>query len=268
MLERGHGSWHYRCYVPDLSGRAVQVRRGGFTSQTAALAARKQALAESREQYAGRTWTVARWLRYWLTTRAAIRPTTLRAYTQHVETHLIPTIGGLRLAEVTSRHLTAMFAELAATPTPTGQPRSAATLQRIRATLRAAYNAAIRDGMVTDNPARRVEIPPTRRPHAVVWNPARVEQWRTAGTRPAVAVWTTAQLTEFLDAVADDPLYPLWWLIVLRGLRRGEAAGLRWQDVDLDRRQLSITTQRTTIGYQVIEGPPPAAARSPWTGAP
>jgi integrase len=26
----------------------------------------------------------------------------------------------------------------------------------------------------------------------------------------------------------------MWWLIALRGLRRGEAAGLRWADVDLD----------------------------------
>ncbi|MEU7906287.1 hypothetical protein [Actinoplanes sp. NPDC049118] len=53
---------------------------------------------------------------------------------------------------------------------------------------------------------------------------------------------------------------PLWWLIALRGLRRGEAAGLRWHDVDLDARQLTITNQRTTVGYQVIEGPPKSAA--------
>ena len=42
-------------------------------------------------------------------------------------------------------------------------------------------------------------------------------------------------LAAFLDHVADDPLYALWWLIALRGLRRGEAAGLRWHDIDLDR---------------------------------
>ena len=48
------------------------------------------------------------------------------------------------------------------------RPRTAVTLKRIRATLRAAYNAAIRDGMVADNPARRVEMPLARRPHAVV----------------------------------------------------------------------------------------------------
>jgi integrase len=258
--ERGHGTWHYRCYVRDLFGKPVQTSRGGFATSTAARQARVAVLAESQEQYAGRTWTVAQWLAYWLSTRTSIRPSTLSVYTLHVHRYLIPAVGHLRLAEVTSRHLTAMFAELATGVTVTGQPRTAATLQRIRATLRAAYNAAIRDGMITDNPARRVEIPAGRRPHAVVWTDGRTDEWRLDGARPAVAVWTPRQLTEFLDSVEDDPLYPLWWLIALRGLRRGEAAGLRWHDVDLDRRQLTITSQRTTVGYRVVEGPPKSEA--------
>jgi Phage integrase, N-terminal SAM-like domain len=142
LAQRGHGTWYFRCYVRALWGKPVQIRRGGYSSLALARAARVEALAQSREQFTGRAWTVARWLRYWLSTRHSIRPTTLRVYTHHVEAYLIPTIGNLRLAEVTSRHLTAMFAELAAGNTPAGRPRSAATLQRIRATLRAAYNAA------------------------------------------------------------------------------------------------------------------------------
>ncbi|AEV81238.1 Integrase [Actinoplanes sp. SE50] len=258
--ERGHGTWYYRCYIRDMLGESVQISHGGYRTLTEARQARTAVQAESREQYAGRTWTIARWLTYWLTTRTAIRPTTHAIYTRHVHQFLIPAIGYLRLTELTSRHLTAMFAELAAGTTTTGLPRSPATLQRIRATLRAAYNAAIREGMITDNPARRVEIPAGRRPQAVVWTEGRVEDWRTDGARPSVAVWTPAQLTEFLEFVADDPLYPLWWLIALRGLRRGEAAGLRWEDLDLNNRQLTTTNQRTTAGYQIIEGPPKSAA--------
>jgi Phage integrase family len=49
-----------------------------------------------------------------------------------------------------------------------------------------------------------------------------------------VAVWTTAKVAQFLQHVATDELFALWWLVALRGLRRGEAAGLRWCDVDLD----------------------------------
>jgi integrase-like protein len=75
-----------------------------------------------------------------------------------------------------------------------------------------------------------------------------------------VAVWTTAELNEFLQFVADDPLYPLWWLVALRGLRRREVAGLRWQDLGLDEGELMIVSQRTTIGYDVIECLPKSSA--------
>jgi integrase len=49
-----------------------------------------------------------------------------------------------------------------------------------------------------------------------------------------VAVWTAAQTAEFLQSIEDHRLYAAYHLIALRGLRRGEAAGLRWCDIDLD----------------------------------
>jgi integrase len=50
------------------------------------------------------------------------------------------------------------------------------------------------------------------------------------------------------------------WLIGLRGLRRGEACGLRWSEFDLDRSALFVVRNRTTAGYRVVEGPPKTAA--------
>ena len=67
------------------------------------------------------------------------------------------------------------------------------------------------------------------------------------------------KLAEFLHSVRHDGLHALWWLLAARGLRRGEAAGLRWTDVDLDHAQLAVTRQRTTTGYTVHEGPPKSA---------
>jgi integrase len=67
-------------------------------------------------------------------------------------------------------------------------------------------------------------------------------------------------LAAFLDSVRPDRLYALWWLAALRGLRRGELAGLRWADLDLHHRQLVILRARTTAGHQVFEGPPKSAA--------
>jgi integrase len=73
-------------------------------------------------------------------------------------------------------------------------------------------------------------------------------------------VWTTKQLAAFLDFVTDDRLLAMWWLIALRGLRRGEAAGLRWIDVDLDQKIIMIDEQRLAYGHTVAIGPPKTAA--------
>jgi hypothetical protein len=43
--------------------------------------------------------------------------------------------------------------------------------------------------------------------------------WRTTGERPAVAVWT-AQTAQFLDNSREHPLYPLFHLVTLLGLRQ------------------------------------------------
>ncbi|MDM4783278.1 MULTISPECIES: tyrosine-type recombinase/integrase [unclassified Micromonospora] len=181
-------------------------------------------------------------------------------YTRDVETFLIPHLGQLILGDLTGRQLNAAFAQIAVTHNRAGQLQTACTLHHVHTTLRAALNAAVREGLISDNPARRVELPARDRPQTLVWTEARVAEWKATGTRPTVAVWTAAQLAAFLDYVRDDTLYPLWWLIALRGLRRGEAAGLRWADVDLHEGHLAVVRQRTTAGYDVIEGPPKSTA--------
>src|SRR6266511_3956973 len=69
-----------------------------------------------------------------------------------------------------------------------------------------------------------------------------------------------AQVGVIADVVADDRLFAMWWLIALRGLRRGEAAGLRWVDVDLDQKIIMIEQQRLAYGHTVAIGPPKTAA--------
>lgn len=126
--------------------------------------------------------------------------------------------------------------------------------------MRAALNGAIRDGLLADNPARWVELPPRRRPHPVVWTPARVAAWRAGGPRPRVAVWTAADTSRFLAAIEHDELRPLLYLVALRGLRHGEAAGLCWPDVDLDEATLTVTrTLQEHVGRPVLLPPKTAA---------
>jgi integrase len=125
-----------------------------------------------------------------------------------------------------------MFTALLRANARRARPLAPATFQRIREVLRAALNGAIRRGLITQNPARWVEVPTTRRPQAVVWTDAQVAVWRATGQRPPVAVWTAAQAAAFLAHVRGHVLYPLFHIAALLGLRRGEVIGLRWSDVD------------------------------------
>jgi len=103
-----------------------------------------------------------------------------------------------------------MFRTLAATDTGRVRPPTPGTLHRIRATLRAALNAAVREGLRCHNPARHVELPGPRRPHAEVSTNQWIAAWRQQGQRPIVAVWTAQQLAAFLATITDDRLYPMW----------------------------------------------------------
>jgi integrase len=130
------------------------------------------------------------------------------------------------------------------------RPVGPATLHRIRATLRKALNDAIRQQLITHNPAVHVELPPARRPKPVIWTDDHLTRWVQTGRAPsAVMVWTPEQTGEFLDSAAEDRLYPLYHLIALRGLRRGEACGLHWADLDLPARTLTVRWQLLQYGW-------------------
>ena len=65
-------------------------------------------------------------------------------------------------------------------------------------------------------------------------------------------MWTAAQTAQFLHAITGQRLYAAYHLIALRGLRRGEAAGLRWCDVDLDGKTATISQQLQQHGGRLI----------------
>ena len=155
--------------------------------------------------------------------------------------HLVPHLGQVLLAELDIGHLEQAFTALLRQDGVT-----AATAHQVMATLRSALNTAVREKLIADNPARYLKLPTGQRPHAVVWAPRRVKEWRRTGVRPAVAVWTPVQTAQFLDFIGGHWLYAAFHLIALRGLRRGEAAGLRWCDIDLDNRI-------AYIGWQIQE---------------
>jgi len=203
---------------------------------------------------------MGQWLGRWLASRVSLRASTARSYAAHIRAYLVPYLGGIPLAVLSAADVQAMFTAVIHDETALGRPVSAVTLRRIHSTLRAALNGAVRAGLIDVNPGRFPELPRAARPRPQVWTPALTERWQQEGWRPVVGVWTVTQTAEFLRQVRGHRLYALFHLIALRGLRRGEAAGLRWSDLDLGAGTLAVTGQLQQLGGRLVAGPPKSDA--------
>jgi integrase len=61
----------------------------------------------------------------------------------------------------------------------------------------------------------------------------------------------------YLDFVRDDRLAPLFELMAFAGVRRSGALGLRWRDVDVERRRITVVQQLVDVGKGApVFGPP------------
>ncbi|MCP2200384.1 Phage integrase family protein [Lentzea flava] len=97
----------------------------------------------------------------------------------------------------------------------------------------------------------KVELPPEVRPKPLVWTEARVARWLETGEIPGkVMVWTPEQTGTFLDFVAHHRLYAYFHLLAHSALRRGEALGQHWTDLDDDTGALAIRFQLLQIGWE------------------
>ena len=257
LEDPGHGSWYFALDArprPGTSGRR-RLRRGGYPSREAAAAALADLRRRDPEAAEPATLSTGAWLRTWIDSRSALAPLTREAYEIHIRLYLEPHLGRIPLAELRRTHVQTMFDKLAQRGAG-GEPLSPATVIRVRATLRAALNAAIRESLITENPARNLDLATAHRPRAVIWTDEQIAQWQITGTRPSVAVWTAAQTARFLQAARNHRLYAAFHLIALRGLRRAEAAGLRWHDIDLNHGILMINQTTQRVDGHLIQRPP------------
>ncbi|HYT10451.1 MAG TPA: tyrosine-type recombinase/integrase [Mycobacteriales bacterium] len=199
---------------------------------------------------------------------AVVKRNTIRSYEAHIRLHLIPHLGPVRIDRLRPGHIADLVDAIndrndrirAAKASTDPQVRAAvqgmrpvapATLHRIRATLRKALNDAIRQQLITTNPAVHVELPSGKRPKPVVWTDEHLARWRQTAQIPSpVMVWTPEQTGHFLDFAAGDRLYPLYHLIAFRGLRRGEACGLHWADLNLTGHTLTVRWQLLQYGWE------------------
>lgn len=226
------GSWAYVVDLASFDGRRKQKKQGGFaTRQAAADAARKVGGAvEAGEAVA--TGTVGAFLAEWLEVRStALRPASVRAYRTHL-VYLTEQLGGVKLADLGPGHVAACQTALLGRLSPT-------TVRGVMVTLRQALKAAVAWRRLSWNPAAQVTMP----------------QVLPSPMHP----WTAGEVHAFLAAAEGDRFYSIFVLLVSTGMRRGEALGLRWADVDLDGGRLSVRHTIGRVGGKVLAGEPKTA---------
>jgi integrase len=82
---------------------------------------------------------------------------------------------------------------------------------------------------------------------------------KSATSRPEMTTWSAAEVRAFLDHVAEHRLFAAFVLLATTGMRRGEALGLRWCDIDLDAARLSVVQTVVAVNHEVQIGSPKTA---------
>ncbi|HUC38224.1 MAG TPA: tyrosine-type recombinase/integrase [Acidimicrobiales bacterium] len=234
--------WFYRFDLPPgPDGRRHQKRVSGFPTERdarRALGRAKLDVADGRmRHFAGRTVSdlVGEWLEAVSPNRKA---TTVANYAMLTKAYIAPRIGEQRLDRLTPADIQKLYGELRRRGGRDARSLSGTQLRNVHRVLHNLLNYATRLGYVARNPADQVEKPREDTEERLVYTPEQVRQ--------------------FLDAAESDRLRAMWCLVVAIGLRRGELAGLRWGDVDLDGSSPTLTVRRTrtSAGGQVADGEP------------
>lgn len=173
------------------------------------------------------TPTVTAYLDEWFAdNKDAWRPSTRRGYRRAIDGFLIPAFGPLRLEQLSPPVIQRWLR----------QHKDAHGARRrislAHATLRSALSDAQRMQLVATNAATLVRVPmPVQR---------------------KIAPLDVAQARAFLNAAARHRLGALFSVALACGLRLGEATGLRWEDVDLEAREVHIRQQLQRVGKLLL----------------
>lgn len=253
-------TWTAYWFTRDADGNRVQRTKGGFRAE-GGVQGRTRALNYAAEQEgkirAGtysepedKKITVGRFLdEVWL---PAMRTTstksgeprsenTISTYETAVRAWIKPHIGGERLLALTPRHIERMCSELRDRGGKKGKPLGSRGVQVAFIVLRTACEWGVRRGYLPRNPAALMDRPGVEQREMSTWTGDEAQAFLAHAAKPDP------------DEPATDRLYAAWVLLLARGLRRGELAGLRWDRVDLDAGRLQVTRSRVSVSGRVVE---------------
>ena len=207
------GKWHGRITMgvrddgtPDR--RHVERRTEGEVIRAVRDLERQRDSGTARKP--GRVWTVGQWLTHWVENIAAVsvRSTTMVGYRASVYKHLIPGVGAHRLDKLQPEHLEKLYERMVSK-----KGLKPATAHLAHRTARVALNEAVRRGRIARNPAK-------------IARPPRVEE-------DEIVPFTVVEAQRLFTAAATIRNGARFVVALALGLRRGEALGLRWSDVDI-----------------------------------
>lgn len=238
IRQRGK-TWTAYWFVTGENGRRRQRSKGGFRTKRAAQGFLNEILGDVQHGTYNepRRITVAQFMReHWLPSLDK-RPTTMASYDVTVEKWIIPHLGGVILPALTPQNVQKMLETLRARGGKRGRPLSPRSAQYAYTVLRMALSHAVRQGYIARNPAAQVECPRAKAKEQLAWR--------------------AEEAAVFLTHARGHRLYVAWLLFLTRGFRRGEVAGLRWEDVDLDASRLSIRSTRVVLskGSAILSDP-------------
>lgn len=221
-------------------GGTVQRSKGGFATKrdaqvflTETLAAVQTGLFSEPTKVTLRVYLLQRWLPG---RAASLRTSTFDAYRRSIELHVIPALGHVKLQRLTPDHLDRFYADLMQSGLA---PK---TVRNVHTILHKALKDAVRKNLVVRNVADSADPPRLQR----------------AG-EGEMKTWSAEHLRSFLEGTTEHRLGAAFLLGATTGMRRGEVLGLRWADVDLDARRLTINQTILNVGYKITLGSPKTA---------
>lgn len=172
--------------------------------------------------------TVQQFLDDWLkdSVKQTVRPRTFIRYGEHVRLHINPTLGHIKLSKLTPQRVQSLLNELLK------NGLAPSTVVYTHAVLRRALRQALRWNYVSRNSASLVDAP-------------RVEEKEVDPLNPD-------QARVFLNSIKGDRLEALYSVALAVGLRKGEALGLRWDDIDLDEGTLRVRWSLQRIDGKLV----------------
>jgi len=192
------------------------------------------------------------WLTRSLPARVAagrLSPDTLESYRTQVRLHITPHLGELRMDQLTPPVLREWITTLISKPRAQqrkavpGEPPPQIVLLSPRTVI---YTHAILRAALAD--ALRDEVPGLRRNVAELVRPPAKAQ---SSARPL----DLESLPAILVAMETHRWRALWLTYLALGLRKGEALGLTWPDLDLDAGLVTIRQSLRRRGGQLVDGP-------------